>query len=62
MTHDELNSKLTQTRIPWAAIMRAGYDLADIDREAGLAGDTELRRKLRRAAVRHDVWIPGMSF
>lgn len=62
MTTDELNDKLTQQRVPWAAIMRAGHDLADIDREAGLAGDTELRRKLRRAAVRHDVWIPGMPY
>jgi len=48
----DLAEALSESRIPWAAIEAAGYDLQAIADEAGAHGDAELRRRALRAIAR----------
>ncbi len=48
----DLPAALSSTRIPWAAIERAGYSIRTIIEDAAAHGDTELVRRARRYLAR----------
>jgi len=48
-----LAEALTLPRVPWARLVEAGADLEAIEADAGVHGDTEMVRRVRRAMRYH---------